>query len=130
MSRSCRRACFNFTAARMTAFLFAGMMAASALWPAAVWAQAGAAESAVVLVYQRFGENDKAANSVKLAELDAHIARLTDGRFNVMPLPDILAAIGKGEKLSNRTIAITIDDSFRSVYEKVSGRYMIGHGRG
>jgi peptidoglycan/xylan/chitin deacetylase (PgdA/CDA1 family) len=35
-----------------------------------------------------------------------------------MALPDILAAIEKGEKLANRTVAITIDDTFRSVYEK------------
>jgi peptidoglycan/xylan/chitin deacetylase (PgdA/CDA1 family) len=86
--------------------------------PGEARAQAGAAETAVVLVYQRFGEDNNPSNSVKLAEFDAHIAELTNGKYNVMALPDILAAIEKGEKLANRTVAITIDDTFRSVYEK------------
>lgn len=103
---------------RMFAPLLAGLAALGALWATDARAQAGAAESAVVLVYQRFGEDSKSENSVKLAEFDAHIGELTGGRFNIMPLPDILAAIDKGEKLPNRTVAITIDDSFRSVYDR------------
>ena len=103
---------------RIFAALLTGLAGIGALWASDARAQAGAAESAVVLVYQRFGEDNKAKNSVTLAEFDAHISQLTDGKFNLMPLTDILAAIDKGEKLTNRTVAITIDDSFRSVYEK------------
>jgi peptidoglycan/xylan/chitin deacetylase (PgdA/CDA1 family) len=103
---------------RAGAALCAGLMAAILLPPGQAFAQAGAAESAVVLVYQRFGEDDNPSNSVKLSEFDAHIAELTNGKYNVMPLLDILAAIRTGEKLPNRTVAITIDDTFRSVYEQ------------
>lgn len=101
----------------VAAFL-ACMLASFTVAPQEVRAQAGAAESAVVLVYQRFGEDGRADNSIKLAEFDAHIAELTSGKYNVMALPEIVAAIDKGEKLSNRTVAITIDDSFRSVYQE------------
>jgi peptidoglycan/xylan/chitin deacetylase (PgdA/CDA1 family) len=103
---------------RIFATLLTALIALGTLWAADARAQAGAAESAVVLVYQRFGEDNRPGNSVKLAEFDAHISQLTGGRFNIMPLPDILSAIDKGEKLANRTVAITIDDSFRSVYER------------
>ena len=103
---------------RALAATIAGIFAAIAFPPGQAHAQAGAAESAVVLVYQRFGEDGNPDNSVKLAEFDAHIAELTNGRYNVVALPEILAAIERGERLSNRTVAITIDDTFRSVYDE------------
>lgn len=81
-------------------------------------AQVGAAESAVVMVYQRFGEDDNPGNSVRLSEFDAHLAELANGKYNVVPLPDLLDAIGEGRPLPNRTVAITIDDAFRSVYDR------------
>ncbi len=103
---------------RAPAAILVALLTAIVLFPGDARAQAGAAETAVVLVYQRFGEDRNASNSVKLAEFDAHIAELTNGKYNVMALPDILAAVEKGEKLPNRTVAITIDDTFRSVYEE------------
>lgn len=103
---------------RATAAALVAMLTAIAFLPEDARAQAGAAETAVVLVYQRFGEDNNPSNSVKLAEFDAHIAELTSGKYNVVPLSEILAALEKGERLANRTVAITIDDTFRSVYEK------------
>ncbi|MBE9552022.1 MAG: polysaccharide deacetylase family protein [Proteobacteria bacterium] len=108
----------GFRGVRATAAILVALLTAIAFLPGDARAQAGAAETAVVLVYQRFGEDNNRSNSVKLAEFDAHIAELTNGKYNVMALPDILAAVEKGEKLANRTVAITIDDTFRSVYEE------------
>ena len=48
--------------------------------------------------------------------IDAHIRELTSGQYNVMALPEIVAAIRNGRELPNRTIAITIDDAYLSVY--------------
>lgn len=110
--------CRGFVARlRAAIVIFAGFATLTALSPGQALAQAGAAETVVVLVYHRFGEDNNPDNSVKLAEFDAHIAELTSGKYNVMALPDVLAAMGKGETLPNRTVAITIDDTFRSVYE-------------
>ena len=114
-NRPCRRGVSGLRAAAATLF---GILVAIALMPGDAHAQAGAAETSVVLVYQRFGEDRNPSNSVKLSEFDAHIAELTSGKYNVMKLPDIMAAIEKGENLPNRTVGITIDDTFRSVYEE------------
>lgn len=114
-SHPCRR---RVQGLRTAAAILFGIFGTIAMMPGDAHAQAGAAETAVVLVYQRFGEDRNPSNSVKLSEFDAHIAELTNGKYNVMKLPDILAAIEKGENLPNRTVAITIDDTFRSVYEE------------
>jgi len=98
-----------------TATLFA---VAGALRPDPAHAQAGAAESAVILAYQRFGESGNRANNVTLAQFKANIKEMTNGRYTVMSLPRILDAVGKGEKLPNRTLGITIDGAYRSVYEE------------
>ena len=103
---------------RATAAILTAIFTAIIFLPGEARAQAGAAETAVVLVYQRFGEDKNASNSVKLSEFEAHIAELTNGKYNVLPLPEILTAIEKGERLPNRTVAITIDDTFRSVYQE------------
>ncbi len=81
-------------------------------------AQSGAGESAVLLAYQRFGQGTNPDNRVRIRQFEAHIKELTNGRYTVMPLPDILSAIQTGAKLPNRTIGITVDGAFRSVYEE------------
>ncbi len=77
---------------------------------------ARAADSAVILTYYRIGEDNFASTNIKLAEFDAHLKELTSGRYNVMPLLDVLSAIRAGKSLPDRTVAITMDDGFASVY--------------
>jgi peptidoglycan/xylan/chitin deacetylase (PgdA/CDA1 family) len=89
----------------------ATLMALSLAAPAAK-----AADSAVILTYYRFGEDKFANTNIKLAEFDAHLKELTSGRYNVAPLLDVLSAIRDGKSLPDRTIAITMDDGFASVY--------------
>lgn len=83
-----------------------------------VQAQAGAGESAVLLAYERFGQGTSAASRVRVKQFEAHVKELTNGRYTVMTLPEILQALETGSKLPNRTIGITIDGAFRSVYEE------------
>ncbi len=52
---------------------------------------AEAASSAVVLVYHRFGESEYPSTNTTAEQLDAHIAELTSGAYNVMALDDIVA---------------------------------------
>ena len=77
---------------------------------------ATAADSAVILTYYRFGEDNFPSTNIKLAEFDAHLKELTSGRYHVLPLLDILSSIRAGKPLPDRTIAITMDDGFSSVY--------------
>ena len=84
------------------------------LWLAA--APAFAASSAVILVYHRFGDDRYPTTSVTTEQLKAHIAELTSEQYHVLPLADIIEAFHAGKALPDRTVAITIDDAYESVY--------------
>jgi poly-beta-1,6-N-acetyl-D-glucosamine N-deacetylase len=78
---------------------------------------------AVVLMYHRFGEDRYPATSLRTAQLEAHIAYLQDNDFNVLPLPEILDRFESGTALPPRTIAITVDDAYRSAYDVARPRF-------
>ncbi len=81
-------------------------MIASPLW----------ASSAVVLTYHRVGEDDVPTTNVTLAQFEQQLDYLQKNDFNVWPLSRILTRLFSGEKLPERTIAITFDDAYLSVY--------------
>lgn len=80
-------------------------------------ATAGAA-SAVVVMYHRFGETDYPTTNIRLDQVDAHLTELTSGKYHVMSLPEIVATLEAGRKLPDRTVGISIDDAYLSVYEQ------------
>jgi peptidoglycan/xylan/chitin deacetylase (PgdA/CDA1 family) len=89
------------------------------------WAQAptlaqldAAAGSAVVLMYHRFGESRYPATNIRIDQFEAHIKELTSGAYQVLALPEIVAALRDGRRLPDRTVAITVDDAFASVYRE------------
>jgi poly-beta-1,6-N-acetyl-D-glucosamine N-deacetylase len=77
-----------------------------------------AAEHAVVVTYFRFGENNAPATSIRLDQFEAHVAELKNGRYAVLPLPEIVEKLKQGERLPDRAVAITIDDAFASFYRE------------
>ena len=100
--------------------LRAGRSALAALAVAIVVATGGAAaiaaDSAVLVMYHRFGEDQYPSTSVTLAQLEAHIEHLASGGYTVLPVPEILAAIDAGRPLPERTVGITVDDATRSTF--------------
>lgn len=78
---------------------------------------ARASDSAVIFMYHRFGEDEYPSTSIKLEQFEAHLAELKSGDYNVMALPDIIKALENGTTLPDKTIALTIDDAYLSVYE-------------
>jgi peptidoglycan/xylan/chitin deacetylase (PgdA/CDA1 family) len=76
-----------------------------------------AAQSAVVFMYHRFGENSYPTTNIRLDQFDAHLEQLANGRYTVLPVPEILRRTRAGEALPDRTIGITIDDAYLSVYQ-------------
>ena len=82
---------------------------------------------AVVIMYHRFGEADLPSTNIRLAQFEAHIAELTSGRYTVLPLPDIVAALKDGRALPERTVGISIDDAFASVYAEAWPRLRAAH---
>lgn len=79
-------------------------------------APAAAADSAVFLVYHRFGEDSYPSTNVRIEQFEAHIRELVQGPYNVMPVGDILDALRNGRELPDRTVGITVDDAYLSVY--------------
>lgn len=78
---------------------------------------AHAADSAVILMYHRFGEEGHPQTNIGIEQFDRHLSELADAKYTVLPVPEILAKLKSGSALPERTIGITIDDAFRSVYE-------------
>ncbi len=76
-----------------------------------------AADSAVVLLYHRFGEDSHPDTNIRIDQFEDHIATLVEGNYVVWPLGDIITALKSGDPLPEQTIAITIDDAFASVYD-------------
>jgi poly-beta-1,6-N-acetyl-D-glucosamine N-deacetylase len=74
--------------------------------------------SAVILMYHRFGEADHPSTNIKMDQFEAHLLELRKKRYTVLPVPEIVEKVGRGETLPDRTVGITVDDAYASVYEK------------
>ncbi|WP_160165035.1 polysaccharide deacetylase family protein [Chrysiogenes arsenatis] len=72
--------------------------------------------SAVVFMYHRFGENIHPSTNVTHEQFAAHLAYLAQNDFSVWPLERLIAARTHGEAIPPRTVSITIDDAYASVY--------------
>jgi peptidoglycan/xylan/chitin deacetylase (PgdA/CDA1 family) len=81
-----------------------------------------AADSAVILMYHRFGEDGFPSTNVRIAQFEDHIRTLTGGSYTVLPVAEIVEALRAGRELPDRTIGITIDDAYKSVYTEAFPR--------
>ena len=81
-------------------------------------AQELARDSASVIMYHRFGEDRYPSTNIRIAQFEEHLELLTNGDYTVLPLPDIIETLQAGGTLPDRTVAITIDDAYLSVYEQ------------
>lgn len=81
-----------------------------------------AADSAVILIYHRFGEGALPSTNIRIDQFESHIAELTSGAYTVLGLGEIVAALKSGTPLPDRTVAITIDDAYASVYQEAFPR--------
>lgn len=79
-------------------------------------------KSAVILMYHRFGEDRYPTTNVRIEQFEAHINELKMGGYNVLPVKDIVSALKKGESLPLKTVGISVDDAYLSVYEKAFPR--------
>ncbi len=72
---------------------------------------------AVVFMYHRFGEGRYPSTNVDLDVFAAHLDYLAGAGYRVAPLAEVLGALEAGAELPDRTVTITVDDAFRSLYE-------------
>jgi len=89
----------------------------AALWLAIAALPAVAEQSAVVLMYHRFGEDRYPATSIRIDQFEAQLKHLREGGYRIVPLADVLLALQGQAELPDRTVAITIDDAYLSVYQ-------------
>lgn len=74
--------------------------------------------AASVVMYHRFGEDTVPSTNVRIEQLEEHIALLTSGPYTVLPLAEVVEALRAGKPLPPRTVAITVDDAYRSFAEE------------
>ena len=81
-----------------------------------------AADYATVLMYHRFGEDKYPSTNIRLDQFEAHLDVLANGDYNIWPLDKIVAHLQQGLELPDKTIAITIDDAYLSVFTEARPR--------
>ncbi|MCC6207047.1 MAG: polysaccharide deacetylase family protein [Gammaproteobacteria bacterium] len=79
-------------------------------------AAAGTPASAVVFMYHRFGETAYPATNIRLEQFDQHLEHLAAAGYQVWPLQRIADRLRDGGEIPDRTVAITVDDAYLSVY--------------
>jgi len=98
-----------------TLLAFAGAHAAGA-------AMAGAEDHAVVLVYHHVSDATPRSTSVTPAVFEAHLEYLARHDFTVLPLAEVIDALGAGRPLPDRAVALTFDDAYVSVHREALPR--------
>jgi len=86
------------------------------LWFAQVAGAAGD-EGAAVFMYHRFGEDAYPSTSIRVEQFRAQLRQLEEARHPVVGLAALGAFLDEGQSLPPRTVVLTVDDAYRSVYE-------------
>lgn len=72
--------------------------------------------AAVVLQYHHVSDATPASTSVTPAVFGQHLDYLEAQKFTVVPLSQLVERLKRGEPLPDKTVAITFDDAYESVY--------------
>ena len=83
---------------------------------------AAAADSAVVLEYHHVSTDTPPSTSVTPAVFESHMDHLAEHGFHVWPLPRLVRTLRDGGTVPDRTVAITFDDGYASVYSEAFPR--------
>lgn len=78
---------------------------------------AQAAEHATITLYHHISDTTPASTSVPPAKFREQMEHLKADGFNVMPLPELLNALQQRQEVPDKTVAITFDDGYISIYD-------------
>lgn len=79
---------------------------------------AKADDNAVVFMYHRFGEQQYPSTNIRVDQFRQQLQYLQDADYRVIPLAELVQYLkGAIQSLPPRSVVITIDDAYRSVYE-------------
>ena len=82
-----------------------------------------AQDSAVALMYSRVGATDGA--TTKTEEFENHLRHLSANNYQVLPLPQIVAALQIGAAVPENAVAMTFDGGHISIYREVWPRLKV-----
>lgn len=77
---------------------------------------------AVVLLYHHVSDTTPKSTSISPAAFEAQMDYLERNNFTIVPLPGLVEKLRQGEPLPDKTVAISFDDSYASVYESAYPR--------
>lgn len=72
---------------------------------------------ASVIMYHRFGDSRYPSTNIKKEQFSKHINELLKPKYSIISIEKALQAINNIEKIQDRSVVITIDDAYSSVYE-------------
>lgn len=72
--------------------------------------------SAVVLMYHRFGQPEHPSTNINKELFAKQMNYLKEKKFNVLPLSRLIDIFENNKPMPQRSVFITIDDGFKSVY--------------
>lgn len=98
----------------LTSWMHVFLLAVTLLFSSLVTIQP--AQSAVAIMYHRFGESSYSSTNITIAQFEAHIKVLKEGDYLVMAMPVLVDAIKNGKPVPENAVVITIDDTFESIY--------------
>lgn len=78
--------------------------------------------SAVILVYHRFGEDKYPSTNIRLSQFEAQLDYLEANNFSVIRLSELVDALQNQRPIAPKTVVITVDDAWLSVYENAFPR--------
>ena len=80
--------------------------------------ESSAAESGVIVLYHHVATNTPSSTSISPEGFRAHLEYLRDNQFNVVRLDTLIETLKNQRQLPDRTISITFDDGYISIYEE------------
>lgn len=98
-----------------------GQLSAAFFLCAGIFLAAGS-QAAVVLLYHHVSDTTPKSTSISPAQFDAQMDYLERNNFTIVPLLELTEKLRKGENLPDKTVAITFDDSYVSVYQSAFPR--------
>ena len=77
----------------------------------------------IFLVYHRFGERLFPTTNTTINQLEEQIETLSSNQYSVLPIEDIIDKYKSGSHMSDKTIGISIDDGYKSIYTEAWPRF-------
>jgi len=76
------------------------------------------AGDATILIYHHFGDNRYPTTNVEMTAFAQQMAYLAEHGYKVLPLAEVVALLRQGRPLPPRSVVITMDDGYRTIYSK------------